>query len=83
MSTLFFESKREKTHGPQTCSFLLNKTLMIMKKTLLDFGKSLEIQIPDEQLIAIKGGRRRRRGSGGSNNDEDNGDPGCPPDYEE
>ncbi len=56
---------------------------MIMKKTLLDFGKSLEIQIPDEQLIAIKGGRRRRRGSGGSNNDEDNGDPGCPPDYEE
>lgn len=54
-----------------------------MKKTLLDFGQSLEIQIPDEQLIAIKGGRRRRRTTGGDGTDDNTGDPGCPPDYEE
>lgn len=55
---------------------------MIMKKTLIDFSQSLEIQIPDEQLIAIKGGHRRRRDSGGSGSGDDS-DPGCPPDYEE
>ena len=52
-----------------------------MKKTLVEFGKTTDVQIPDEQLIAIKGGRRGRRGNNGNNNN--GGDPGCPPDYED
>ena len=53
---------------------------MIMKKTLVEFGKSLEIQLPDEQLIAIKGGRTRWRER---DYDDDDTDPGCPPDYDD
>ena len=52
---------------------------MIMKKTLVEFGKSHNIQLPDEQLVAIKGGRRRRA----RDNDDDDDGPGCPPDYED
>ncbi|MBX2871966.1 MAG: hypothetical protein KTR30_07700 [Saprospiraceae bacterium] len=50
-----------------------------MKKTLVEFGNSPELQLPEEQLIAIKGGRRRRHHD--SDNDDDL-DPGCPPDYD-
>lgn len=61
------------------CSPLQNT--LIMKKSLIEFGKSADVQLSEEQLIAIKGGRRGRR----RNNDNDNngGDPGCPPDYED
>lgn len=48
-----------------------------MKKTLVEFGKSLEVQLPEEQLVAIKGGRRRRMER------DDDSDPGCPPDYDD
>ena len=51
-----------------------------MKKTLIDFGKSSDIQLTEEQLIAVKGGRRGRGNNGGGGDD---GDPGCPPDYED
>ena len=55
---------------------------MIMKKTLVEFGNSPGIQLPDEQLIAIKGGRGRRR-ERDDDDDDDDGDPGCPPDYDD
>jgi|GEM_PF-4530240 len=53
-----------------------------MKKTLIEFGKSSAIQIPEEQLIAVKGGRRRRFNNNNNNNNNNDGDPGCPPDYD-
>ncbi|NRB50589.1 MAG: hypothetical protein HRU41_23170 [Saprospiraceae bacterium] len=52
-----------------------------MKKTLVEFGKSIELQLPAEQLIAIKGGRRRRMER--DDDDDDDTGPGCPPDYDD
>lgn len=49
-----------------------------MKKTLVEFGKISDIEIAEEQLTEIKGGRRRRIWD-----DEPDGDPGCPPDYDD
>ncbi len=81
MSTLFIENIREKLGYPLVDSFLLHKTLMIMKKTLVEFGKSPAVQLPEEQWLAIKGGHRRRYRD--DDNNDDDGDPGCPPDYDD